>query len=121
MHLSLHAQIHHFMTQILHFIQIASADRTLVTAKTVAGETPGSQSHVQPEHIENCDMTQVDTDKLNYKEEKPVVVDTKLVEQNTQEPVVLVPQRKKRKLKTFPKFPKTKKPVLVVPTFVEEK
>ena len=107
------------MTTIFHFIQKAAADRTLVTAKTVAGETPDSQSHVQPEHIESSDMTQVDTDKLNCKEEKPVEVDTKLVEQKTQEPVVLVPQQ--RKLKTFPKFPKTKNPVLVVPTFVEEK
>ena len=120
MHLSLHAQIHNFMTKILHFIQIASADRTLVTANTVAFETTDSQSHVQPEHKESSDMTKVDTAKLNCKEEKPVEVDAKLVEQKTQEPVVLVPQRKKRKLKTFPKFPKTKKSILVVPTFVED-
>ena len=109
------------MTKILQFIERAAADRTLVTAKTVAGETPASQSHVQPEHIESSDMTQVDTDKLNCNEEKPVEVDAKLVEQKTQEPVVLVPQRKKRKLKTFPKFPKRINQSLLSPPLLQKR
>ena len=66
-------------------------------------------------------MTQVDNDKLNCKKEESVEGDAKLGGQKEQEPIVLVSQRKKRKLKTFPKFPKTKKPGLVIPTFVDEK
>ena len=66
-------------------------------------------------------MTQVNTDNLNCKEEESAEGDAQLVDKKKQEPIVLVSQRKKRKLKTFPKFPKTKKPVLVIPTFVDEK
>ena len=95
--------------------------KELQLKKHLASETPASYSHVQPEHIESIDMTQVDTDKLNCKEEESSEGDAQIVDQKTQQPVVLVCQRKKRKLKTYPKFPETKKPVLVVPIFVEEK
>ena len=91
--------------------------KTLVAA----GEASASQNDDQPEHREGSDMTQAHTDNTNYKKEASIEGDEKRIEQKKQDPIVLVHQRKKRKLKTFPKFPKTKKAVLVVPNFVEEK
>lgn len=60
-------------------------------------------------------MTQVELEKLNCLPD----YHTQPLNQDNQLPIVLVSQKKKKRLKTFPKFPKSKKSVLVIPTFVE--
>ena len=64
-------------------------------------------------------MSQVELEKLNCKDNSLVDCDTQPLNQDNQLPIVWVSQKKKKRLKTFPKFPKSKKSVLVIPTFVE--
>ena len=99
---------------------------TCVSAKTEppetpdrATDTPDTHKHAQAEHKEGVEMTQVNAEKLNCMGSGALDCNAQPFDQDHQEPIGLVSKKKKRKLKTFPKFPKSKKSVLVIPIFID--